>query len=769
MMLKRHSKHATVFVGVCAVIGLTATIVPAQNRAVAIAPPPPPLSQIVAPDINKLGLLDCTGPGLTTTCSQYLGFPITKSGGSLPTTDPAHPRNKLVALGKALFWDMQVGSDGIQACASCHFHAGADNRYQSQIAPALNRVQGTQLQIKTARHPDQLTPNADSDMLPNIANSTLAGGDFPVGVNTAANAAPDFGNNDIRSSQGVHGGSFTSLSGKRVETGVADTASTVFDAAGVRRVPPRNTPSAHSAIFNLRQFWDGRANLFFNGVNPFGMLDTGATVRVAAQDGSYTQTAQQLMIPFSSLASQAVGPPGSDFEMSLAGRPFQKIGEKLLASTPLARQQVSPRDSVLGPYAVASTPYGLNVTYVSLIKEVFQEKFWKVEATGSDLSLMQANFALFFGLAVQAYEATLIPDQTPLDTLLVQLNQVTLPNPTSGNQLERGLAVFLGQGKCVVCHVGGETTGASVGLLTGFGRPAAPAGAAPEVLALSERMVMGDGNLALYDTGFYNVGIRPTGDDLSIFGRVNNVPFSFGMLAQEILAGYLPVNPVNQLLLSGKLLLPTSPTNLAPRFFGITVGCAPNPKSNGTALGIINGNKCKVISATEPNAIRGAFKAPQLRNSVFTGPYFHSGGMKNLNEVLTFYNTGGRFNMAFNPQQCAKTSSTCLIGQVDFDPAILPLGLTNQQMDDLQYLVEVGMVDSRVAQETAPFDHPQLCVPHGMSDPEVLVDIPAIGAEGHAQPLLTFEQTMTNGANVTGKHDHNLASACGMSPLPNVP
>ena len=114
-----------------------------------------------------------------------------------------------------------------------------------------------------------------------------------------------------------------------------------------------------------------------------------------------------------------------------------------------------------------------------------------------------------------------------------------------------------------------------------------------------------------------------------------------------------------------------------------------------------------------------------------------------------------------NPQQCAKTSSTCLIGQVDFDPAILPLGLTNQQVADLKYLVEVGMVDSRVAHETAPFDHPQLCVPHGMSSTDVLRDIPAIGAEGHAQPLLTFEQTMTTG--ITGNHDHNLATACSMS------
>lgn len=28
---------------------------------------------------------------------------------------------------------MQVGSDGIQACASCHFHAGADNRVKNSL------------------------------------------------------------------------------------------------------------------------------------------------------------------------------------------------------------------------------------------------------------------------------------------------------------------------------------------------------------------------------------------------------------------------------------------------------------------------------------------------------------------------------------------------------------------------------------------------------------------------------------------------------------
>src|SRR4051812_8687398 len=41
----------------------------------------------------------------------------------------------LIVLGKALFWDAQVGSDGKTACASCHFHAGADHRMKNILAP----------------------------------------------------------------------------------------------------------------------------------------------------------------------------------------------------------------------------------------------------------------------------------------------------------------------------------------------------------------------------------------------------------------------------------------------------------------------------------------------------------------------------------------------------------------------------------------------------------------------------------------------------------
>src|SRR5262245_37612253 len=54
-----------------------------------------------------------------------------------PTNLGRYVRNRdvAIALGKALFWDMQVGSDGVQACGSCHFRAGADPRSINQLNP----------------------------------------------------------------------------------------------------------------------------------------------------------------------------------------------------------------------------------------------------------------------------------------------------------------------------------------------------------------------------------------------------------------------------------------------------------------------------------------------------------------------------------------------------------------------------------------------------------------------------------------------------------
>src|SRR5438093_10494408 len=45
-----------------------------------------------------------------------------------------------IRLGKALFWDSQSGGDGQIACATCHFHAGADNRTFNTLHPGPDGI-----------------------------------------------------------------------------------------------------------------------------------------------------------------------------------------------------------------------------------------------------------------------------------------------------------------------------------------------------------------------------------------------------------------------------------------------------------------------------------------------------------------------------------------------------------------------------------------------------------------------------------------------------
>src|SRR5437763_6139322 len=78
----------------------------------------------------------------------------------LPSNLGAYVVNRTAAiqLGKALFWDQQTGSSGTQACATCHFHAGADSRTQNQINPGPSGAFAT------------------GGAAPNVA---LSGADFP--------------------------------------------------------------------------------------------------------------------------------------------------------------------------------------------------------------------------------------------------------------------------------------------------------------------------------------------------------------------------------------------------------------------------------------------------------------------------------------------------------------------------------------------------------------------------------------------------------------
>src|SRR5919202_566347 len=270
-----------------------------------------------------------------------------------------------IALGKVLFWDMQVGSDGIQSCATCHFHAGADNRSKNQLSPGLLRVNADK------------TPNPDKTFTtPSAANYQLAAADYPFHKLADANdrSSEVLNNtNDITSSQGVFNAEFQDVVPGSAQDTVQykpDTDGFQVGSTNVRRVEPRNTPTVINAVFNFRNFWDGRAQNVFNGVNPFGTRDPNAKLFKARNPAQLEEVTVRLNN--SSLASQAVGPPLSSFEMSADGRTFQEIGDKLgstdkkdktaakgkklprktakkiLPLRPLGKQLVHPEDSVLG-------------------------------------------------------------------------------------------------------------------------------------------------------------------------------------------------------------------------------------------------------------------------------------------------------------------------------------------------------------------------------------------------------------------------------------
>ncbi len=461
----------------------------------------PPDGTIVAiPATNAAGqLVDIDGNVITA-----LETPLNENDFLRPATDvaglpaPLRPligRRAAEVLGKALFWDMQVGSDGVQACGTCHFAAGADNRTRNQLSPGIFGGDNT-LQV---RGPNE-DVNASDFPFRKLANPDLASEGDPN--QTVLNDS-----NDIMSSMGVSsfklfvdiptpgpaafGPAVLGVAPLLPDIGndtVAEpiSAFTIIDpvtgnVTKLRRVEPRNTPTFHSAAFNFDNFWDGRARFEFNGGSVFGSSDPTAHIFIDPGNpglpGGALQGAtngvirpdmdplnprfnQPVRIGFSSLASQATGPPLSNFEMSFDGRNWAKIGKKLLQPgvTPLANQLVATNDSRLGPFSnqggavciLASRPTaigkpGLCVSYEELIRLAFNRELWQNNIqhlngapsadpfdgysltvafrpaqtiNTSQFTQTEANFALFFGLSVQTYEQLTIPDDSPFDRFM---------------------------------------------------------------------------------------------------------------------------------------------------------------------------------------------------------------------------------------------------------------------------------------------------------------------------------------------------------------
>jgi len=643
------------------------------------------------------------------------GWPQLASLKTVPVPQPLNllnfikNRNAAVALGKALFWDMQVGSDGVQACASCHFHAGADNRTRNQLNPAIlagdalfgnnllglpfpTRAFGPNVNV-TRFHfpfhrlvdPDLIGDPADPATVPNVVNDC----------------------NDVMSSMGVQLRQFADVVLGNPVDASAPLADPIFQISGIntRRVEPRNTPTVINAVFTFSNFWDGRANNIFNGNNPFGPADPGAHLFIN-RFGSLTPTV--LRLRQSSLASQSVGPPLSDFEMSWRGRSWPKIGKKMMTLRPLAQQRVHPNDSVLGPLADNVSGTGLTTTYAAMIQAAFHNRFWnnatqhlefvnpadpsqglQIVAGPSDpnntsqFNQMEANFSFFFGLAVQLYEATLIADSTPFDQFLEGAGAQT-------EQERRGQVTFEGAGRCTACHFGGELTGHATSVVQGVNpitEVPQPLGQNP--LAATEFMGMFIG-AALYDTGIYNIGVRPGGStDPAAFefvptnedvGRGENSPF----VSDPVNQFPIPLSFSRLGMWRAGVLTPVP----VPAFLARFIPSFP--------LGFRPGDTRPVPNRTD---VFGNFKTPQLRNVELTGPYFHNGGLSTLHQVVEFYTRGGDFPVT---------------NQNDLDPEILPIGKLigsdTRKNEVVAFLL--SLTDLRVKEQTVPFDHPELFIPN---------------------------------------------------------
>src|SRR3954471_17941762 len=428
-----------------------------------------------------------------------------------------------IVLGKALFWDMQASSDNQMACASCHFHAGADNRLKNTLGPG---------QAGGDNKVDLLAGGKQG------ANVTLTTGDFPfhrLANEDDRDSAITFDSNDVVGSAGVFNSDYKKNVGMvEQQTYYPDG---VFQVGGIetRRVTGRNAPTVINAALNFRNFWDGRANFVFNGVTPFGPRDKDAQIWIDdwSTDASGVQVQRAVKayvrIPYAALASQAVGPALSAFEMSGASRAFSDLGHKMLAARPLVNQQIATTDGVLGPYR-HPFGYGLNTTYEALIKKAFQPEYWRVPdatfqaSSGTGYRQIEANFSLFWGLAIQLYESTLISDDSRFDRFAGgDTTQLTA-------QEQLGLSIFTSdRGKCVNCHKGGEFTGASTRMVLG---------SRDDSDGPIENMLMGDQLPALYDNGFYNIGVAPTPNDVGVGGLDPwNNPLSFTREFKNALKG----------------------------------------------------------------------------------------------------------------------------------------------------------------------------------------------------------------------------------------
>lgn len=595
-----------------------------------------------------------------------------------------------VVLGKAIFWDMQFGTGGV-ACATCHHHAGTDSRLNGQLAWT---------RVVPAHDPMRRTKHITSDL-------------FPFVRERAKKQQAQTSTFMVMGSAGI------------IRSSCSTQANVPVHASGHRVVTSRNALSVINSRFYQRLFWDGRANSMFNGLNSWGYR--------GASDSGFHQ-------PFSikkkvggianaSLASQALSPLMTPGEMICEGESLAIIATRTLPLRVLSLQKVHGQDSVLGPYR-ASSGYGLTMTYEMLFKKVFSKRLWQASTShhrrtltrGSSKSGLESNFGLMLGLALMAYEETLVSDHSPFD----------YPRGKDGYPLgftqeqRHGLDLF-NRLECDFCHSGPALTSAA-----NFGADRRNKWVDRRIIAPD--LVHHSAQVAFLDVGFANIGVTPSEEDAGVgggdlFGR----PLSYAEQYLQTLR-----NPVDEMV--DRIQVDPNDFSIGfnvdfkPTELRLASSCSRLDRKRSLPLPSLVLNEGELLPPNRlGTAVYGAFKIPSLRNVELTGPYMHNGSMKSLEEVIDFYDRGGNFP---NPEK--------------IQTFVHPQHLSAEDKRDIKAFL-MTLTDERVRWERAPFDHPAIRIPIPKlktADPqedEEWVEIPPIGRSGRSitqGPLRSFEDRL---------------------------
>ena len=382
-------------------------------------------------------------------------------------------------------------------------------------------------------------------------------------------------------------------------------------------------------------------------------------------------------------------------------------------------------------------------------------------------TVAEYNFSIFFGLAIREYERILIADDTPFDRYMEGKTQPDGSDYINAQQI-RGFQLFLSKARCVACHSGPELTNAGVTSVVRRGQLMSSDGF-PVVPDLLERMIMGDGGVAVYDTGHYNIGVRPTSEDVGLGG--DHRATEPAAVEQPEIPGVRPAAGERWGHGRGgerRLRRGTDPGAAlrggVAAAAGGGAGPATRPMSSrsSTRGDALNGPNdplvfvdssplaasyqylsAQYLITTKPGGQKPAVKklldgatmllpdfsgsgafgfgldelnpvAPPLQpgERVAVDGSFKTPGLRNVALTAPYFHNGGQLALAQVVEFYNRGSDFGAQNADSFDPNIQPLGLTAGERSDLVAFLE-ALTDDRVRRERAPFDHPSISLPNG--------------------------------------------------------